>query len=741
MAQQNKRNSLKRRKALFGDGAIMAAAIGVQTAAQVANMVLQRNATLDAARQQANAQTQAARTQADAQTRAAQIQSQATVQSSKAATEASNKANEVQKQLAQNAQDFTKNENEQARDLQEQMQMNMQLLMGQENTKQRKENAKIVARNGSNVKRSLKVGGNTSRPFTGELDFAIKDGDKNLANPIIPLQRTNDGGVIFMVNPNLANHGESNGDGKKGVGIATGQNGYVPKQANLEVEGGEIFKAIPGQGIVSVVSKHKLPHTNFDPKDYYLATGDYNGAFIQQEYLKRKYNIADGYNGPRQHALNGMSGATQVNNELYYNQQPNLNTDTMDAAIMSIAATQNMQNALNGGNLQDGQLNTDDNSRVNVAAAKYGKNMRKSLKRCKAATGMDLYGYPAIGGGVGVGLGILGGVLGSSANNRAAEILNDALVQSSGYLIDASNNSANALAAGQNQAADALVEAGNRIYNTRIEGMSREEANRFGDALPALRTTRTSVNAPITKIDRDRDRAIRNIRRNSLSSAAAQMRELEVMDRAQQARNQVYAQQAAREDEIRNANAETINRTQSENLNRALMAQREYMNNKLQVDQFNAGNQIRGIEMIGNANAQRYSLLGDIEANRINSIAQANVNRITGMASNSANARVANAQLWGNTLQNIGNTAASTMNTIGNNISAHETAMATATPQGRGAIATKGEADGYLASMNPERMTKSQLSEAAAYFSRFPSLKSKYPDIASKLSGGQTRTS
>lgn len=728
------RKSLKRKKALFGaDGAVVAGAIAAQTASQLGGMAMQSSAIINSAKAQALSQIQAARVQAQAQEKAAKVQSDAIVKSSNAATEASKKANEVQKELAEKSQDFTRTENEKARDLQERMQMNMQLLMGQENTKQRKEEAKIVAKNGSNIRHKLQSVDKATHPFKGELEFDIKDGDRDLSNPIIPIQQTIDGGIVFMVNPKLANHGEFNGDGKKGVGIATGQNGKIPKKANLEVEGGEIFKAMPGQGIVSVISKHKLPHTNFDPKDYYLATGDYDKAFNQQEYLKMIYNIPDGYNNSRRRALNGTSGATQANNEVYYNQQPNLNTDTIDAAIMTTIATQNVQNGANGANLKDGQIGTNEENLTNGSMAKYGKNVRNSIKRCKAETGMSLYGFPSTGGLLGAGVNLLGGFMLSNANQEAANIMNSALLRGSGYLMSGYNKSAKALATGQNQAADALVDAGNQIYNTRIEGLSREEVERSVDALPALQTTRTSSNAPITKIDRERDRTIKNIRRNSLSSAAAQLRELEAMDRAQQARNEVYAQQNAREDAIRNSNAEIINRVQNENLNRRLSAQEAYMNNKLAVDQYNANNQIKGIEMIGNANSQRYSALGNIEADRINSVTQANVNRITGTASNTANAITSNAQVWSNAIQGIGNSVASGLNAIGNNISNHNAAMATATPQARGFIATKGEAKNSLDSMNPSKMTEAQLSEAATYFKRFPSLKTKYPDIAAKV--------
>ena len=124
------RNS--RPKALFGaEAAAILAAAGINVAGTMAAAGIQSKAAKEAAKQQADAVKQQAKQQAAA------IAEQ----------------DENNKQLQERSIELTKEQNEENRDLQREIQMNLQLLTGQQNQAARNEASKIVVRNGGSLKR------------------------------------------------------------------------------------------------------------------------------------------------------------------------------------------------------------------------------------------------------------------------------------------------------------------------------------------------------------------------------------------------------------------------------------------------------------------------------------------------------------------------------------------------------------------------------------------------------------
>ena len=127
MARRNKLRSARPRAQFGADGAIMAAATLAAAGINAAS-------SASAAKKQAEAIEASSRTQADA----LKLQNE--------------NANKNQEQMIA----FTKEQNERNRDLQKDIQMNLQLLTGQQNTNELREAAKIQVKRGGSMRRKLR---------------------------------------------------------------------------------------------------------------------------------------------------------------------------------------------------------------------------------------------------------------------------------------------------------------------------------------------------------------------------------------------------------------------------------------------------------------------------------------------------------------------------------------------------------------------------------------------------------
>ena len=127
-----------RRKALFGseEAAILAAA-GINVAGTMAASAIGASATKKAAQDQAKATIQSAQRQAQA------IKDQS-VRS---------------KEFQQESQEFINEQNAENRELQKDIQLQLQMLTGQQNVNDRLEASKIQVKNGGSTKRKLRLAG------------------------------------------------------------------------------------------------------------------------------------------------------------------------------------------------------------------------------------------------------------------------------------------------------------------------------------------------------------------------------------------------------------------------------------------------------------------------------------------------------------------------------------------------------------------------------------------------------
>ena len=266
MARRKLRNIQARREAAFGaDGAVTAGAIALQTAAQVAQMVQSRNATIQNAQLQANAQTRAATTQANA------LAKQNTI-----ATQNAEKQIETQKEAqAEN------------KDIQNNYYFALQTLMGQQNQNDRLEASKIQVRNGGDA------GSKNKTPISylqgglqGNMPFKVTDG-----GGVIPVGVTPEGFNLYEVVGNDHNHYHKTKSGKHktGVGFKFANGSVIEGEGNQRSGQGEYLMTTPNDAVF--ISKHSI--NGFNPAQAVNNGMNPLQAFQLQEYIKAANGISD----------------------------------------------------------------------------------------------------------------------------------------------------------------------------------------------------------------------------------------------------------------------------------------------------------------------------------------------------------------------------------------------------------------------------------------------------------------
>lgn len=272
MERYKLKNGGCRRKALFGAeaGAILAAA-GINVAGTLAAAGLGAKATKDAAKQQANATINSANKQAMS------IKEQA------------NNAKEQQQQY----QEFTKEQNEENREIQRQIQLNLQMLTGQQNVNDRLAAARIQVRNGGGIRKKL-MQTNPTTLLRGSysqtnMPFAVTDG-----GGVIPLGSTPEGFDLYEIYGNDHNHYHktTNGKNKTGVGLKFINGKTIEGEGNQNSNQGEYVLVTPNDAMF--ISKHTIK--GFNPVDAVNNGMHPLEAFNTQELIKDAYNIPDSGN-------------------------------------------------------------------------------------------------------------------------------------------------------------------------------------------------------------------------------------------------------------------------------------------------------------------------------------------------------------------------------------------------------------------------------------------------------------
>ena len=592
-----------RRKAIFGsDSAAILAAAGINVAGTMAASAIGANATKKAAQDQANATIQSAQKQAQA------IKDQ----------------NATSKELQQESQDFVKEQNAENRELQKDIQLQLQMLTGQQNVNDRLEASKIQVKNGGSTKRKLRLAGKFPSLLRGSenMPFVVTDG-----GTVIPIGKTPEGYDIYEIlgNDHEHYHKAQGGKNKTGVGIKFADGNVIEGEGNQNTNQGEIMVNTPNNAYF--ISKHSI--AGFNPAKMTLDGMHPLQAYAIQEQLKAANGISD----------DGKHNSTPVEkkllggepNYLYsmYNQiGPQMGVDTVGDTAVGVASqfTDKKRSLKCGGKTRRKANNglkwnwntgkwegsvANDNIQVPYAPGKQpsatttntstGKNSGKGFfSDWTAGNTVDL-----IGSGIGA-LGNIGGALITASANRSA---------------------ARTVANAQNKAANLMADAYRSLTGIDMNSI-RKEDYAAAHAMPVLQAPVSFAQQGISKIDRSLQRTLANAGKYSASGASAQERMSRAEVNAQDARNEVYSEDQKQMQNIRQANAERVSRAAELNAQLDTQANKEYASAYLNALQYN--NDINNQKILGAA--------GALSEGAINS------------ANTMSAAQTSNAQAWANAI-------------------------------------------------------------------------------------------
>lgn len=580
-----------RRKAPFGSEAIaILAAAGINAATQMAAAGINSSATKEAAQKQAEA-----------------IQEQANKQA-----EALKEQNEQSNELQQKSQEFINEQNSENRELQKDIQLQLQMLTGQQNVNDRLEASKIQVKYGGNSKRKLRLAGNKHSLLQGSnnIPFIVTDG-----GGVIPIGKTPEGYDLYEIkgNDHEHYHKTKGGKNKTGVGFKFADGTTIEGEGNQNGNQGEYLLNTPDNAYF--ISRHSI--SGFNPAKMVNSGMHPLKAYVIQERLKAIKGISDDGKHTSTPIEKMMIGG-QPDFVFNMNNQsgPQLGVDTVGDTAVGVAygSQQEKRQLRNGGRCRrkapmgdavwqwgkgwvtttpqrsyNGPLSYDnqpitvpagtivDTSAVTgtiPAKSAAGGNNTTTLKNSNSFwRNADLYGAGLTA------LGNLGGALiTASGNKRAASILGDAY----------------------GTASDVLSQAYRNLKTVDTDSIKRENYA-AAHAMAALQAPVSFANNKIAKVDRALGRRLSNARRYSLSSAAALERMAQAEIDAQDMRNQIYAADQEQMQRIRQGNAERVNQVAMFNAQQDNEAIRNFTGDYIKLLQYN--NDIENQKILGAAGA------------------------------------------------------------------------------------------------------------------------------------------
>lgn len=522
-----------RPKAAFGsqEAAILGAA-AINVAGQMTAAGINSKAASDAAKQQAQATISAATRQANA------IKDQ------------TNKSKELQERSIE----FTKEQNAENRELQKDIQLNLQMLTGQQNVNDRLEASKIQVRNGGRMSMKSTYGQNDvllrGSYSPTNMPFVVTDG-----GGVIPIGVTPEGFDMYEIkgNDHEHYHKTKSGKHKTGVGLKFANGKVIEGEGNQNGNQGEYVLVTPTDAMF--ISRHSIK--GFNP-----AKAVNNGmnpleAFIIQEQIKNANGISDSGKTNKR-----MIGGLSYDNSSFITQVPDLSRDGM-APIATGVAYGSINNMYN-----------EDNK------AKNGTSVRKRLAcggRHKAEAG-------AWSNWAGAGINALGNLGGAwiiqNGNKRAANLIADANMQAAGVLTDAYR----------------------QMHGIDMSLINKDDYS-AAHSMPAIRAAIVNTNAQTAAEDRALQRRLTNSKRYSMSGAAAQDRMSIAETQHNDNINKIESEANRIREIIKQENVKRISEAANENANRDAQANERYNTARLSLLQYNNGIENAKIANIGQANA------------------------------------------------------------------------------------------------------------------------------------------
>ena len=595
------------------------APFGTQEAAIITASLTNAAATTAAAAVGANATKDAANRQAQATTAAAQRQAQAI----KTQTERS-------KEYQLQAQNFIKDQNAESRELQKDIQMQLQMLTGQQNVNDRLEASKLVVKNGGMKKPRYSLRGSNT-------DFKVTDGGYMLYRGSTP-----EGFNLFEARGNDHEHYHKTPSGKykTGVGIELKDKSVIELEGNQKTKQGEYLLQTPWA--LYAISKHTID--GFNPVKAVNEGIHPLLAFGKQEVKKKIKGVNDdgtpiGSTVKEHKAYAGTLIPTVLN----MNNQtgPQLGVDTVgDTAVGVAYASQNKNQMKCGGKKRTlkcgGKVRKkayNGTIKLDIQPINSIPIFNKSTVKPRFTTSsLTIPSYTKSSNSFwnNIGADLLGAGISSLSNLGGAFITADANKYASNKLAEAYNTSAGILA-------DAY-----RSLQTIDPNSIKREDFRAAHAMPALQAPISLAAPQIAAVNRQLQRRLANAGKYSASSAAAQNRMASAEVDAQDIKNKIYAADQEQMQKILQANAYRVTQASMQNAQLDTEANKQFSNAYLNLLQYN----------------------NDIENQKILGAAGALSEGSTNAASVIANAHTANATAWNNALINSGQSFANTLSSM-----------------------------------------------------------------------------
>lgn len=530
-----------RPKALFGsqEAAILGAA-GINVAGQMAAAAINSKAAKDAAKQQAQATVSAATKQANA------LKEQTT----------------KSKELQERSIEFNKEQNAENRELQKDIQLNLQMLTGQQNMNDRLEASKIQVRNGGRMSMKLTNGqGDTilrGSYSPTNMPFVVTDG-----GGVVPVGVTPEGFDMYEIkgNDHEHYHKTKSGKHKTGVGLKFANGKVIEGEGNQNGNQGEYILVTPTDAMF--ISRHSIK--GFNP-----AKAVNNGmnpleAFIIQEQIKNANGISDSGKTDKR-----MIGGLTYDTSSFTTPVPDLSRDGMAPIATGVA-----YGYIN--NMYDKDTKAKNGTSVRKRLACGGRH--KAVSGTKTGTNAGAWADWA-GAGINA-LGNLGGAwITQSANKKAANLIANANMQAAGILTDAYR----------------------QMHGIDMSLINKDDYV-AAHAMPAIRAAIVNTNTQTTAEDRALQRRLTNSKRYSMSGAAAQDRMTLAETEHNDNINRIESEANKIRESIKQENAQRISEAANENANRDAQANERYNTARLSLLQYNNDIENAKIAGIGQANA------------------------------------------------------------------------------------------------------------------------------------------
>ena len=611
-------------------------------------------ATLAAAKIGADSAKEAANNQANATIASAQKQAQAI-------KDQTVKSREYQIQ----SQEFIKEQNAESRDMQRDIQMQLQILTGQQNVNNRFEASKIVAKNGTSVNTKHFLRGNNNK---FNLPFKVTDGGY-----AVPVLRTPEGFDMFELKGNDHEHYHKTpwGKYKTGVGIKFKDNTVVEGQGDQNTGQGEYLLHTPWSDYF--ISKNNIAGL-FNPVKAVNGGMHPLKAFNLQEYIKSIFNISDdgSRNGFKNNKLLAKSNSSPVGKRMafagtivpdtytMYNQNnPKFETDTVGDTAVGVAYTSKDKEQMKcggkkrtlkcGGKVRQKAYNGYENWFKNPAY-----NTLPDITIVNPDTGTTINwgtGKITLPSDTIVTSNVSkpnnnistpkssSGFWNDIAKNYAAPFISTLANVGGAWLTSKANKyTSNKLAEAYNISGNLMADAYNSLQGIDLSTIKEKDFN-AAHAMPALQAPIDRSANQIAKADRQLQRSLSNAGKYNPSGAASQDRMTKAEVDYQDIKNNIYSLSAEQKQKILNENANRITQAAIQNAQLDMEAKNKYISAYWDAIKYNA-------------DTDKEKTLGAAGA-----LSEASINAAGAIA----NARTANGNSWNTAILNSGMGFANTL--------------------------------------------------------------------------------